>query len=236
MRQPRFYCEQINSLSVLDEEQSHHLSRVLRLEAGAIIELFDGCGTLARGTVERIERRKVVIRAFDIQQHSKPQSGRLILAVSYAKGQRFDWMVEKCTELGVDHVVAVQFERTVKLGSENAVARLQKLSISASKQSGRLFLPDISGPLQVRDTLRLLKEQYPDALRCCGDVQGRPLKPEDTAGRDLVVLIGPEGGPTADELEWIRSENIERVTINENILRVETAAVAFCALAKAKRS
>lgn len=235
MKHPRFFCEHIDSLTELDEEQSHHLTRVLRIEAGGQVELFDGCGTFAYGTVREIQKRKVIVAASDIQRHPRPQTGRLILAVSYAKGQRFDWMVEKCTELGADHIAAVQFERTVKLGSENAVTRLRKLSIAAAKQSGRLFLPEISGPLPLRETLSLLRKLYPDALCLCGDAQAKPIAYEQVTKRDLIVLVGPEGGFTSSESEWICSEKIERVSINPNILRVETAAVAFCTLAKAPR-
>lgn len=235
MRRLRFYCQNIDSVCILDEEQSHHLSRVLRVEEGDTVDVFDGRGTLAEGTVERIDRRQVSIRTSNISRIEAPRSSRLILAVSIAKGQRFDWMIEKCTELGADHIAAVQFERTVKLGSENTVERLRKISLSAAKQCGRLFLPEISGPLPLEQSLAGLKKQYPNAVLCCGEPQGQPFASflKEFKERDLIVLIGSEGGFSASENDWLTSERIEKVSINSNVLRVETAAVAFCAIAKA---
>jgi len=235
MRRLRFYCSQIDSRCVLDEVESHHLGRVLRLEAGAQVELFDGSGTLAEGIVEKADRRQSVVRVAQVLRTPRPESGRLILAVSYAKGQRFDWLVEKCTELGADHIAAVQYDRTVKLGSGNAVERLGKIALSAVKQCGRLFLPELSGPVRLRETVEELRRRYPDAFFCCGLPDGDPpavfiAKAED---RDIVVLIGPEGGFSPEELDWISAEKIEPVSIGPNILRVETAAAAFCAVIRA---
>jgi 16S rRNA (uracil1498-N3)-methyltransferase len=238
MRRLRFFCETIDSQCTLDETESHHLSRVLRIEEGAPVEVFDGRGTLAEGTVERIERRHVTINTHRITRTPRPDADRLILAVSYAKGQRFDWLVEKCTELGADHIAAVQFERTVKLGNENAVERLKKISLAAVKQSGRLYLPELSGPLRLEPTFTRLKQQYPNALFCCGDPNGQSPASilAQAVNKDILVLVGPEGGFAPDESLWMASENILPISINQNILRVETAAVAFCALLKAPRS
>lgn len=232
MRRLRFYCAQIDSISVLDDVESHHLSRVLRLNAGDSVELFDGCGTQAEGTVQTPDKRRAVIRATQITRTTPPESGRLILAVSYAKGQRFDWLVEKCTELGADHIAAVQFDRTVKLGKERAVERLNKIALAAVKQCGRLFMPELSGPKLLQKTITELKSRYPNACFCCGDPQGTSPAAflADCKDRDVVVLVGPEGGFSPDESDWISSQNIDRVSIHPNILRVETAAAALCAV------
>ena len=137
MRAIRFYCETIEQLSILDPVESNHLSRVLRLPPGAPVELFDGQGTLAKGIVEQVHRNEVTIRTIEITQCPPASTGNIILAVSFAKGQRFDWLVEKCTELGANHIAAVQFERTVKLGSAASLQRLSKITIAAAKQCGR---------------------------------------------------------------------------------------------------
>lgn len=232
MRRVRFFCEKIDSVSVLDEVESHHLSKVLRLETGSRVELFDGRGTLAQGIVRKADRRQSTVETQQITCAPRPESGRLILAVSYAKGQRFDWLVEKCTELGADHIAAVQYDRTVKLGSESAVERLGKIALAAVKQCGRLFVPELSGPKPLQKTITELKSRYPNSCFCCGDPQGSSPAAfiANCKDRDIVVLVGPEGGFSADEYDWILSENIERVSIHPNILRVETAAAAFCAV------
>jgi 16S rRNA (uracil1498-N3)-methyltransferase len=236
MRRLRFYCAKIEPQCVLDEIESHHLSRVLRLEMGSQVELFDGRGTFAEGIVQKADKRQAVIRTTHVTQVPRPESGRLILAVSYAKGQRFDWLVEKCTELGVDHIAAVQYDRTVKLGgSENATERLNKIALSAVKQCGRLFLPELSGPKRLQQSVNDLKSRYQDAYCCFGDPNG--ISPASflvkVKDRDIVVLVGPEGGFSPEELNWMSSEKMEQVSIHTNILRVETAAAAFCAVIKA---
>lgn len=227
----RFFCESIDTESVLDPVESHHLCRVLRAQKGMPVELFDGKGTLAEGIVEQIDKKHAVIRNQTITQTPPPTSGRVILAVSFAKGQRFDWLVEKCTELGVDHIAAVQFERTVKLGKETAMERYRKISVTAAKQCGRLFLPAFTGPAKFEAALDLLKDQYPHSQILYGEPAGGGLldQPEIKDGSDLIIIVGPEGGLTEDEKTRLVKDGASGVSVNRNILRIETAAVAFCA-------
>lgn len=233
----RFYCESIEAESFLDPIESNHLSRVLRAQKGTPVELFDGCGTLAEGIVEHLGKKQTRIRVQKITQTPPPETARIILAVSFAKGQRFDWLVEKCTELGVDHIAAVQFERTVKRGKDTALERYRKITISAAKQSKRLFLPMITGPDKLPVTLDSLTAQYPQALLLYGDPKAAPLFNLSTPknGRDYIVAIGPEGGLTDNETDLLAANNASAVKINANILRIETAAVAFCAALAASR-
>ena len=232
MRTVRFYCECIEPSCVLDPIESNHASRVLRLPVGAPVEVFDGKGTLAEGTIEQSERGKVVIKATRITKTPPSERPKIILAVSFAKGQRFDWLVEKCTELGVDHIAAVQFERTVKLGKAETVQRLSKITISAAKQSGRLFLPTLTGPARPNETISLLQSEYPENMLIYGSPDGQVFSQLSQLPRpeNIIVLIGPEGGFTEQEIASFGDLKARPVCIHPNILRVETAAVAFCSL------
>ena len=233
----RFYCESIDTESFLDSVESSHLCRVLRAKKGMTLELFDGQGTLAEGTVERVDKKRTSVRVQKIVRTSPLKSGRIILAVSFAKGQRFDWLVEKCTELGVDHVAAVQFKRTVKLGKNTALERYRKISIAAAKQSKRLFLPEMSGPEKFPATLDSLIGQYPQSVLIYGEPEGTALSDLSAVkvGQDCIIVIGPEGGLCENELALLASKNSSGVMINRNILRIETAAVAFCAMVAVTR-
>jgi 16S rRNA (uracil1498-N3)-methyltransferase len=228
----RFFCESIETESVLDPVESHHLCRVLRAQKGTPVELFDGKGVLAKGTVERIDKKHTLIRTQTITRTSPPVSGRVVLAVSFAKGQRFDWLVEKCTELGVDHIAAVQFYRTVKLGKDTAMERYRKISVTAAKQSGRLFLPAITGPAKLQATLDSLTSQYPHSHLLYGDPDSAAfsVQTDSHPTPDCIVLIGPEGGVTGDEKHLLSTAGAAGVSINKNILRIETAAMAFCSI------
>lgn len=155
----RFFCESIDTKSVLDPVESHHLCRVLRAQKGTSVELFDGNGTLAEGIVERVDKKHTLVHIETLTRTSPPTSGRVILGVSFAKGQRFDWLVEKCTELGVDHIATVQFERTVKLGKETGMERYRKISITAAKQSRRLFFAFDYGSRKIANDTGYAQEQ-----------------------------------------------------------------------------
>ncbi len=232
MRPVRFYCESIEPMSVLDPVESNHLSRVLRLSVGVPVELFDGRGTLAQAIVERIGRSQVSLRVTDQSRTPAPDHGRVILAVSFAKGQRFDWLVEKCTELGADHIAAVQFERTVKLGKSASLNRLSKITVSAAKQCGRLILPELTGPTPFPESLTYLRERYPSHVLLYGSPDGQALSKlaHIPPAADRLVFIGPEGGFTEAETAALNALNAAAVCVNNNVLRVETAGVAFCAL------
>jgi 16S rRNA (uracil1498-N3)-methyltransferase len=234
MRPVRFYCESIEPVSVLDPDESNHLSRVLRLPVDAPVELFNGKGTLAKGVVEQIQKKRVTVRVTDESPPNPSGRGKIILAVSFAKGHRFDWLVEKCTELGTDHIAAVQFERTVKSGSAAALRRLSKITIAAAKQSGRLFLPELSGPAKLTETVEYLNTRYTKNTLFYGSPDAKPLRQafHSPLENNTIVFIGPEGGFTQHEIQYLQSLRAIPVSISPHILRVETAAAAFCALLK----
>lgn len=232
MRTVRFYCESIEPQSTLDPVESRHLSRVLKLSVGAPVELFDGRGTLGKGIVSQINSKKAIIRITDKTRVPVSDSGKLILAVSFAKGQRFDWLIEKCTELGADHIAAVRFERTVKLGTPAAMQRLHKITIAAAKQCRRLFLPQLSGPANLTETISRLRADYPESTLIYGSPDGKPFSEilHPHLNGNMIVFIGPEGGLTDTETDHLNALKALPVSVNKNILRVETAAVAFCSL------
>lgn len=172
MKLARFYCDSIREGQVqLEPDQAHHLANVLRLSAGEGVELFDGKGTLAQAVITDITRKAVTLEVKEIHSEPARTSGRIIIAASISKAQRFEWLVTKCTELGVDHIAAVVFGRTVKLAKGTSTTqRYDKLAIAAAKQCGRIFLPRITGPADLQQTVALLKNDYPDARLIFGSL------------------------------------------------------------------
>lgn len=233
MRTVRFFCESLSGdRARLDPVQSRHLRKVLRLTLGDRVEVFDGKGLLADARVERVEPDAVELSILEKSYVPPKASGRVILAVSMAKSDRFAWLVEKCTELGVDHIAAVQYDRTVKMGKPSSRRRYEKIALAAVKQSGRLHLPTVTGPETFHNTIDTLLGCYPDAVRLYGDPEGQRLPGFDQlmAQPDRVVFIGPEGGFSATEIQIFADLNVQGVCVNPNILRIETAAVAFSAV------
>jgi len=232
----RFHSESIDKgkpVTELDGPEAHHLRDVLRLSCGDTVELFDGRGVVAVATVTAINKTKVTLQVDDLRTYRRRTSGRIILAASIAKGERFDWLISKCTELGVDHIKPVIFERTVKLArNPNLHERWHKLAISAVKQCGRAFLPQIDAPVALPEALADLKRIYPNAAILVGSPgqEATPLVGTALAGKDIIAFVGPEGGLNRDEEVLVHKAGGVGICLNDNVLRVETAAVAFAAI------
>jgi 16S rRNA (uracil1498-N3)-methyltransferase len=236
---PIFYCRQLKQGGVvLEGDDVHHLLHVLRLKRGDNVKVFDGLGAYADATVAEVTRKGALLSVDVVQKASCRQSGRVIIATSLAKGQRFDRLISKCTEIGVDHIACVLFARTVKLAAgDKAVERYMKLAISAAKQSGGLFLPAIDAPAGLEESLEALMKRYPEAKIVFGGFgEGAVRASEwDSGGADVIAVIGPEGGMTEGEEQLLRGRGAVEVRLVENVLRVETAAVAFAAVLCCRR-
>ncbi len=234
MRTIRCYCESLTGPKVvLDTVRAHHLRDVLRLGAGAEVELFDGAGTTARGIIRDVARKTITLSVEEIHHHPPRTDGRIILAVSLAKGSRFDDVVTQCTELGVDHLAAVRFARTVKQAAGTAAARRRRnLAISAAQQCGRVFLPRLTGPEDVESVLETLRAEYPQARWLFGGFssQARPLLQQADTAVDTIVVIGPEGGLTEGEQALLRETGAVEISLTRTTLRIETAALAVGAV------
>ena len=201
---------------LLDADALHHVSRVLRLRRGEAVTVTDGEGRWRAGVftgdgVEYADDVRVV-----------PRSSRLrTIAVAPPKGERLEWLVAKCTEVGIDRIVLLDAEHSVVRWAgeraERQLARLQRVAVEASMQSRRVWLPEISGPIRAIEVLPGFAVAEPG---------GRPVTADDVR-----IAIGPEGGWSAKELEVAASA----VSLSPNILRVETAAVAAAVLMASHR-
>jgi len=235
----RFFVRPINRGTIeLRGQEAHHLAAVRRLGPGDRISLFDGEGGWALATIEHVSSTSVLLEVEGVQKSKKRSIGNIILAASMAKGERFDWLVSRCTELGVDRLCPVFFERTVKRPmSANHIRRYERLAVEAAKQCGRLYLPRIDPAGELPELIDSLKSEYPRAmwLMGCQEAEAQSLGSLDWSGMDVVVFVGPEGGFSRDELTLLMDQNVRQVKLTETTLRVETAAVAFCSILSAQR-
>jgi len=232
-KQVRFYCRPIiPGQIVLPSRQVHHLHTVLRLGLGQTVELFDGAGALAQGQIVNLTRRQVTLQVEHIEQIRPPDKPRIVIAASLAKGQRFDGIVTKCTELGVDRICPVIFDRTVKLAQgAHTLERYEKLTIAAAQQCQRLFLPRIDPVASLQQCLEILQNDYPQSQLLVGSssVQAQSLLTEKLTG-DTIAFVGPEGGITDQEIHLFRQHNAQPIHLTRTILRIETAAISFAAI------
>lgn len=217
---------------VLRGEEAHHLVRVRRHRQGEVVEVVDGAGNWYRVRIEAVERDQVRAQILDRQQDRGESPVRLTLAAALVRGQRFDFLVEKATELGVAVLVPLLTERgVVRPGSEHKPARWEHLARAALKQCGRSRLPLIAAPAALGAVVRAGVEEGQqvllampaegDDLRRC--LEGRPAE-------RLVLAVGPEGGFSPGEAEEARRQGARIFSWGKRVLRSETAGMVLAAL------
>jgi len=235
----RFYCRSIaRYLAELTDAEAHHIVDIYRLNKGDKIELFDGRGTLATAVITRATSRKVALQIRDLRVLKRPEQPQIIIVVSVPKGQRLDWLIGKCTELGIERICPAIFERTVKQAANpNIVQRWQNLAVASAKQCRRVFLPRIDKPLSLQQVIEKLKNDYKNAQILVGnrDAKSRSLMNYSFTDKDVIAVVGPEGGLTEQEQKLLESAGAKPVRITETILRIETAAFAFAVILTARR-
>jgi 16S rRNA (uracil1498-N3)-methyltransferase len=236
---PRFYCKSIGKTTAeLDATEAHHLAKVLRMKAGEKVELFDGEGTVAVAVIREIAKRKVTLKIEQVHRYPPRTTGRIIIVPGIAKGQRFDWLIEKCTELRTDRICPVIFERGVKQASNPKVLeRWQNLVIAAAKQSKRIFLTKVDAPMPLFDVIEMLKKGYSQIQLIVGSLtpDAAPLSGQIFGQADVATFIGPEGGFTEVEKALLKENGARFVRLTDTVLRTETAALAFASVLCALR-
>lgn len=220
----------------LEGEEAHHLLHVVRAKPGDCIELFDGRGTSVRAEIVSTNRGRAFLHLGDRVYDNEFEGPEVILAVALPKGERQAWLVEKITELGTTRLVPLVTQRGVAQPTENVNRRLQRSVIQACKQSGRNHLLLIESPRSMLDlmtnssfTIRFLAdprssgEIWEFCQRSFSDLQQAPVP-------SICVAIGPEGGFTVEEETLADASGWNRVSLGQNVLRVETAAIAAATL------
>jgi len=232
MRLSRFFVDMPLSLGLLQlpETSAHYISRVLRLNVGAAVQLFDGSGTEYRGELTDVGKKQVSVMLRE-QFAGLPESNlRIHLGQGLSRGERMDWAIQKATELGVAEITPVVSERCeVRLNDERADKRLahwRQIAISACEQCGRSVVPIIHPPAPLQDWARLEAE-----LKLVLHPVAGPLSAHQPPAK-LAFLIGPEGGLSDSEIELARGSGFQPARLGPRVLRTETAPVVALSIAQ----
>lgn len=221
--------------AIIEGPTAKQIARVLRLSPGDQITLLDGCGSTYRAELLTVSPDRVVASICSDKLADNEPRLRLVLASCLPKSDRVEFIIQKCTELGISEMILVQSERTVtKLDVEREQKRLQrwrKIALEASEQCGRSRTPCITGILSFDDLVELIP-RFSLALVAWEEEDGSSLRQAIEKRRDAdsaLVIIGPEGGLTAKEVDAAKSRGAISVTLGRRLLRTDTAAVATCA-------
>ena len=207
----------------LPEDESKHAVRVLRLAAGAAVVLVNGRGDVFTAAVADANPKRCALR-ISAHTHWPPRSAPIHLAVAPTKNlDRMEWLVEKATEIGVDTITFLRCARSER--RELKLERLEKIAVSALKQSGQAWLPHLAELTNLTDFLPTV-EPATTFIAHLEDGQRTPLARVAAAPAGCTVLIGPEGDFTPDEIAAAFARGIRPVTLGSARLRTETAALA----------
>jgi 16S rRNA (uracil1498-N3)-methyltransferase len=230
----RFYCPNTDfsptKISISNSGEIHHLTHVLRMSKGDQLELFNGQGDEVTGTIESISALEVQVIIKD-RRHKKKISSLVILACAIPKKAKFESIIEKCTELGVDEIIPMRTARTEVILKEDRLerknARYQTVAVNAAKQSARTTVPVVHPQRSFKE---IIASFDPKVLRIIPCLAGKrnSLKNvlEDAKGYNKIVfLIGPEGDFTEQELSDALKAGFIPVTLGETVLKVDTAAI-----------
>jgi len=225
----RFYCPvaPVDGRAILEGDEARHLARVRRVALGEVVELFDGGGGGGGGGGAAPPRDRVELTVVGPPTPGRRPALDLTLATAVPKGERFDWLVEKATELGVTRLIPMVTERSVVDPRSAKLDRLRRTVIEASKQSRRDRLMDLDEPTPwatlagaSRADLRLIAQPGGVPIGRSGPVR---------RGGSAMIAIGPEGGFTPAEVDRAGQSGWRPVGLGPTTLRVETAGLAAVA-------
>ena len=211
----------------LNEEESKHIVRVLRLKCNDTLTLTDGKGSMFKAQIINDNPKGVIVSIIEHIKNFEKRNYKLILAVAPTKNiDRFEWFIEKATEIGVDKIVPLLCEHSERKCIKNE--RVEKIITSAVKQSLKAYHPELSEMCRFKD---FVKSQLPEdrfIAHCEEEKDKVLLKNVIELKKDVVILIGPEGDFTKEEITLARENGFRDVSLGNSRLRTETAAVVAC--------
>lgn len=211
-----------DKIITLDTNTSRHLIQVLRMKEGEQILLTDGKGQEAIGVIIVADKRHTQAQCKELKVHA-PKSTELTVAVSFTKNKsRNEWMMEKLVEIGVHTIQPIITQRTEKekFNMERCIAILQ----SAMLQSKQYYLPKMEAPISLK-TYKMADFEQKYVAHCEDQAEKQLITDLLQANKKTLILIGPEGDFTPEEIDYLLKQGLQPVSLGSNRLRTETAAI-----------
>lgn len=224
-----FYTQHVNAdIYELTKEESKHCCMVLRKKQGDAIYLVDGKGTFFVTEILDDNPKKTSVKIIEKVKNYKKRNYNLHLAIAPTKNiSRFEWFLEKATEIGIDEITPIISNRSER--KHLNLERMNKILISAMKQSLKAHLPKINKCIKFKDFIAKCNCQR-KLIAHCGETVKTPLQKKIKINENSCILIGPEGDFTKEEVELAKQNRFDFVSLGENRLRTETAGIYSCSI------
>jgi 16S rRNA (uracil1498-N3)-methyltransferase len=224
------YCPQaaVGSIIELDENEFHHL-QVLRARDGEGLNIFDGKGNLYKGVLANMTKKSATVQVSELIKTQASTPAQLHIAIAPTKNiDRTEWFIEKATEIGVNTITPVICRRSER--RELRIDRLDKVLLSAAKQSLHLHLPKLNNTTSLSDFFKANKNTASKKFIGYCEEHTQLLKDSFQTSESIIVLIGPEGDFTEEEVAMAKENAFAPVSLGESRLRTETAGVMVSAI------
>ena len=221
--------ESVTGIIALDEEESKHVARTLRKKNGDIVFATNGKGTFFTCKIIDNNQNKCLLKIEHSEADYNKRNFKVHIASSLTKNiARIEFFIEKAVEIGLDEFTPIAFKHSERVSYK--AERLRKIAISAIKQSKNMYLPEIN-PIESFDSfLKRIKLSDAQKFMAYQSEKEQHLKYKVKPKHDIIILIGPEGDFTTDEIEKAIAHGFEVVNLGCHRLRTETAALLSCSI------
>jgi len=211
---------------VLPEEESQHAVKVLRMHAGEFIHLVNGQGGLFEAEIVNPHPKRCEVKIVNSEYEYGKRTFHLHIAIAPTKmNERMEWFLEKATEIGIDEITPVICRYSER--KELKLPRMEKITVAAMKQSVKAYLPKLNEPCSFEQLLKNSKASQKFIAHCYED-EKILLKEAYVKGLDVLILIGPEGDFSKEEIDQALNAGYNPVSLGNSRLRTETAGIVAC--------
>lgn len=236
----RFFVPK-DQVPVITGSDVHHIKDVLRMKVGDQLELLDGTGEIYKSKIVEMKKDKIICEILEHRAQNSELRTQVAIAQGLPKAKKMDFIIQKCAELGANKIIPMLTERSV--AKSEKLDRWRKIAKEAAEQSGRAIIPEILPLIKFEEVLKM-KNQFDLALISWELEKGKSLKsvlrnfpitqsPNSQIpippSPNLLILIGPEGGFSSQEIKLAKKAGFISVSLGKRILRSETAGLAVLA-------
>jgi len=222
-----FFSENIiEGIFSLNEEESRHAIKVLRLKEKDLVVVVDGKGTMAKGEIKKADNKHCEIKALKVHTGYDKRPYSIHIAIAPTKNSdRMEWFVEKAVEIGIDKISFIQCQRSERKNIN--LERIQKIAVSAMKQSVKASIPELSEMISFKKFITDAQEKE-CFIAHLEEGEKKELKNSFSKNGKYCILIGPEGDFSEEEIELAKQKGYTPVSLGKSRLRTETAGLVAC--------